>query len=232
MHIVLFFEDTEYARTITFRYLIQGLKKKEPSFYITAEEDKVFLRNEFDDLFLNSKKIKDTKIKENNQAYQKKNYFNNYLTIEILPNLYEYPNGIGQSAKDILNIINHSSAYSSLNIKDKQIDFSNFTEIDNNGNSNIKLSNTKRTVLRCMHEVTSIDQINKNIEWEKKYRNVIFRKELPNSSIICTYPVNDIIKTIKGDSTFHSRWMAELLEIYDGVIYAEANWKGTAFYLV
>jgi hypothetical protein len=48
--------------------------------------------------------------------------------------------------------------------------------------------------------------------------------------MICTYPVHNIIPTI-SDSGNYGRWMNELLEIYDGVIFARKFWKGVAFSL-
>jgi hypothetical protein len=45
--------------------------------------------------------------------------------------------------------------------------------------------------------------------------------------MICTYPVHNIIPTISD----YGRWMNELLEIYDGVIFARKFWKGVAFSL-
>jgi hypothetical protein len=44
--------------------------------------------------------------------------------------------------------------------------------------------------------------------------------------MICTYPVNNIIPTIL-DSGNYGKWMNDLLEIYDGVIFARKFWKGS-----
>jgi hypothetical protein len=140
------------------------------------------------------------------------------LKIENLPNLFEYPYGLDQSTNDILNIIEplpeHLSNYG------------------NNNNQTFGGFRKKRSVLRCMHKVETKDQIIKNLIWEKNCRNTTFRKKLTNSSILCTYPVNNIMDVIEGKSKSHSQWMADLLEIYDGVIYAKLNWKGAAFNLI
>jgi hypothetical protein len=49
-------------------------------------------------------------------------------------------------------------------------------------------------------------------------------------TMMCTYPVNNIILTI-SDSGSYGKWMNTLLEIYDGVIFARKFWKGVAFNL-
>lgn len=220
MHIVLFFEETEYARAILFAYLIQGIEKKENCFYITSKEDKFFIKKEFEYSFL--------KFRESHKEYKNK-FEDNFLKIKKLPNLFEYPNGLDQATKDILGVLKSGYLYTSSlkgyfdNESDKEV---------NDKVKSKKGSDTKRTVLRCMHEVITREQILKNIEWEKKYRNTVFREKIPDSSIICTYPVDNIMAVIEGNSTMHSPWMTELLNIYDAVIYAKLNWRGAAFNLV
>jgi hypothetical protein len=46
-HIVLFYEEIEYARTVTFKFIKVGIERKEHSFYIHAKGVKEFLENEF-----------------------------------------------------------------------------------------------------------------------------------------------------------------------------------------
>jgi len=48
--------------------------------------------------------------------------------------------------------------------------------------------------------------------------------------MICTYPVDNIIPTI-SDTGSYGKWMIDLLEMYDGVIFARKLWKGVAFSL-
>ncbi|MGN6351528.1 MAG: hypothetical protein ACTHL3_08710 [Candidatus Nitrosocosmicus sp.] len=219
MHIVLFFEEIEYARAISFAYLIQGIENKENCFYITSKEDKFFIKKEFEYTFL--------KFRESFGAYKNK-FKDTFLKIEKLPNLFEYPNGLDQATKDILNILKSGYLYTSPlkgyvgNESDQKV---NDKDISKRG------SDTKRTVLRCMHEVITREQILKNIEWEKNYRNTVFRKKMSNTSIICTYPVDNIMAVIEGNSTIYSQWMTELLNMYDAVIYAKFNWRGAAFNL-
>jgi hypothetical protein len=55
-------------------------------------------------------------------------------------------------------------------------------------------------VLQCLHKTATPDQIQNNITWEKYFRNTKLRKDLPNTSLICTYSVDNIIETLKGQS--------------------------------
>jgi hypothetical protein len=68
-----------------------------------------------------------------------------------------------------------------------------------------------------------------NLKWEYDYRF----KNLKNfgTTLVCTYPVNDIIPTISDSIGPYGKWMNTLLEIYDGVIFARRFWKGVAFNL-
>ena len=76
-----------------------------------------------------------------------------------------------------------------------------------------KKKESKKIALKCLHKIETKEQIKNNILWEKNYRNTILRDALPNCSIICSYPINDILSTIKGESSIYSEWMADLLEI-------------------
>ena len=53
------------------------------------------------------------------------------------------------------------------------------------------------------------------------------RVVLMDSTIICTYPVSDILTTIK--SSDYGAWMNELLLIHNGAIYARQFYKRVAF---
>ena len=86
----------------------------------------------------------------------------------------------------------------------------------------------ERVVLRSIFKTDTEEQIRSNLKWERdyRYRNL---KGL-RGTMICTYPVNNIIPTI-SDSGNYGKWMNDLLEIYDGVIFARNFWKGVAFSL-
>ena len=49
--------------------------------------------------------------------------------------------------------------------------------------------------------------------------------------MVCTYPINDIIPTISDSKGSYGKWMSDILEIYDGVIFARRFWKGVALNL-
>jgi hypothetical protein len=90
------------------------------------------------------------------------------------------------------------------------------------------LGQTDRIVLRCVYKITSEEQRKSNLKWEYDYHT-----NLKNSrtTIICTYPIKDILPTISDSSGSYGKWMNDLLEIYDAVIFARRFWKGVAFNL-
>ncbi len=93
----------------------------------------------------------------------------------------------------------------------------------------MKIGHTDRIVLRCIYKINTEKQLRSNLKWEHDYRF----KNLKSLgvTIICTYPVNDIIPTISDSTGSYGKWMNNLLEIYDGVIFARRFWKGVAFNL-
>ena len=204
-HIVVFYEDTEYARTIILKYIENGLLNGEQCFFLSTNEDNKFIKREIQESIneTSSKIIDIDKYIEYSLLY-----------ISSFTDIYNYPNGVENAIKDIINIIKiPSSPY-----------FYNTFE-------GIHKKITKKIALKCLHKVETIEQIKNNIVWERNYRNTILRDALPNCSIICSYPIKDILSTIKGESPIYSEWMANLLEIYDAVIYARRYWKGAAFNL-
>ena len=91
-----------------------------------------------------------------------------------------------------------------------------------------KKDQPERVVLRCIFKTDTEEQIRSNLKWEHDYRYSDLKGL--RGTMICTYPVNNIIPTIL-DSGNYGRWMNDLLEIYDGVIFARKFWKGVAFSL-
>lgn len=92
-----------------------------------------------------------------------------------------------------------------------------------------KNSQPDRLILKCIFKVSTKQQIKSNLEWERAYH---FRdlKQL-HGTLICTYPINNILHTITDSVGDYGRWMNNLLELYDGVIFARKRWKGVAFNL-
>lgn len=174
-------------------------------FFLSTSQDKEFIKREIqnsvNDGTRNNFIDVDKKIKEN------------ILYIGNLDGLYNYPNGMENAVRDIVKIVENTNS-SCIH-----------------SGRNISLQITKKIALRCIHKIENSEQIQKNIQREKNYRDTILRDVLFNCSIICTYPVNDILSTIKGESNTYSERMAELLDMYDAVIYARKYWKGAAFNL-
>jgi hypothetical protein len=206
-HVVIFYEDIEYARTIILKYIENGLLNSEQCFFISANDDKEFIEREIQESI---NEISSKIIDINEYIKYSLLYVGNFFDI------YDYPNGIENAIKDIINIIKiQSSLYGYNTLEDAN-----------------KKKESKKIALKCLHKIETKEQIKNNILWEKNYRNTILRDALPNCSIICSYPINDILSTIKGESSIYSEWMADLLEIYDAVIYARRYWKGAAFNLI
>ncbi|WP_162477594.1 MEDS domain-containing protein [Nitrososphaera sp. AFS] len=85
-----------------------------------------------------------------------------------------------------------------------------------------------RLVLRCIFKINTQDQIRSNLEWERQFRAKDLK--LLQGTMICTYPVSNIIPTISDPNGDYGKWMSDLLELYDGVIFARKFWTGVAFF--
>ena len=168
-YIVLFYEELEYAKMISFQFIKNGLAHQKDCSYVSEEEEEAVKREMLD----NGIDVK--KFMQNNQLH-----------------IYQVTN------------------------------LTNYTPRDYLGQSD-------RIVLRCIYKVNSEEQIKSNLKWEHDYRF----KNLKNSgaTVVCVYPVNDIIPTISDSTGPFGKWMHDLLEIYDGVIFARRFWKGVAFRL-
>ncbi|MGN6628891.1 MAG: hypothetical protein ACTHKJ_03340 [Candidatus Nitrosocosmicus sp.] len=203
-HVVIFYEDAEYAQMILFKYLEKGLLNGEQCFLISTKQDKEFIKRDLQESI--------SKVTTDNIIDVDKKINENLLFIGNLNDLNNYPFGIENAAKDIIEIVKVFS-YTIYSL------------------SGLETQMTKKIALRCLHKIENREQIQNNIKWEKNCRNTLLRNSLSNCSIICTYPIRDILSTIKGESYAYSEWMADLLEIYDAVIYARKYWKGAAFKL-
>jgi hypothetical protein len=178
-HIVLFYEEPEYARMILFEFIKSGLNKGEHCIYV-SEEDKEIVKREMSDAGISIK--------------------NDLLLIHQIPNLAT--TGISQITLERLS----------------QITLHPWTKEDQ----------PERVVLRCIFKTDTEEQIRSNLKWEHDYRYMGLKGL--QGTMICTYLVNNIIPTIL-DSRGYGQWMNNLLEIYDGVIFARKFWKGVAFSL-
>jgi hypothetical protein len=182
-HIVLFYEEPEYARMILFEFIISGLSQRERCIYV-SEEEKEAVEREMSDAGINVNQFTKSEL----------------LSIHQIPNL---------AAQQIPQITLERLA---------QITVHPWTKEDK----------PERVVLRCIFKTDTEEQISSNLKWERDYRYRELRG--PQGTMICTYPVNNIIPTI-SDPEGYGKWMNELLEIYDGVIFARKFWKGVAFTL-
>jgi len=208
---VLFYEEIEYARAVAFEFLKVGIERQEHSFYICSRADKDFLETEFKessygpnwrfnyDFLVSMKPINDFLHIENTLDLTYDDK-RSYYSIKEAPNLIK---GIKQITKE------------------KQT-------VDKNINKNTS-SSQSRLVLQCIDNIETADQAQNIVKWEKTFRNSQLREGLPDISLICMYPVDDNIETLKGESLLYSPFMNELIEIYDGIIFANSNWQGVAY---
>lgn len=205
-HTVLFYENAEYSRSISFVFLKSGIINREHCFYVTSEDDAEFFKKEFKETMFGP-----------NLTYEY-NTNSNLVFNENLLHLENFPGRVDNDMRDYTltnNIINtvHRITQSK----------------ENNNIISDKVSKYSRIILKFNNKWDTNEQIEKNIHWEKNFRNTLLREALPNTSLLSTYPVDRIIETINGQSGLYSDWMSELLDLYDGVIYAKTNWKGVAF---
>jgi hypothetical protein len=182
-HIVLFYEELEYARMILFEFIKSGLGQREQCIYISEENTEAIKREMADSGIDTNKFMK-----------------NGLLYIHQVPGLKDYSPG---SEIDIQRLT--------------QIILSNKAEVDQ----------PDRLVLRCIYKIKTEEQIKSNLRWENAFRS----KDLKSLSgaLICTYPISNIMSTILDSKGSYGKWMNDLLEIYDGVIFARKFWRGVAF---
>ena len=168
-HIVLFYEETEYARIILFEFLKSGLLNNERCVYISGKNIKAVER-EMSDAGINA------------EEFMK----NELLFVHQVPNLAGYSN-ITQIASEKL---------------------SQFALHPWNKNAR-----PDRLVLLCIFKINTQEQIRSNLEWERQFR----AKDLKHlqGTMICTYPVSNIIPTISDSEGDYGKWISDLLELYD-----------------
>ncbi|HYZ49306.1 MAG TPA: hypothetical protein VE593_00355 [Nitrososphaeraceae archaeon] len=192
-HIVLFYEELEYAKMLSFQFIKTGLALKKDCSYL-SEEDEEAVKREMTDAGLGVNKYI--------QAQQ--------LHIYQVPSLTDY---------------HHKPDYSHIEGKDK----ASQQPIDMILNDSPRIRQSDRIVLRCVYKITGEQQIKSNLRWEYGFRC----KNLKNigTTLVSSYPINDIISTISDSTGSYGKWMSTLLELYDGVIFARKFWKGVAFNL-
>jgi hypothetical protein len=184
------------------------MKNREHCFYFISGGDTDFFRNEFIE----------TMFGPNVTAYE---YNTNPNTIfdENLFHLENFEFVVGDDTsvysltKNIINIVKKITQ--SRERKNEAI--------------NNEISRYSRIIIQFNDKIKSKDHVENSVRWEKNFRNTLLRKDLPNTSLLCAYPLDRIIETLNGPSGLFSYWMSELLELYDGVIYAKADWKGVGF---
>jgi len=197
-HIVLFYEELEYAKMISFQFIKSGLTNKKDCSYVSEEEIES-VKREMSDSGVDVKKF--TK--------------NSQLHIYQVSSLTDYHPGDSHNGETELIVS-----------KREQKPGTDDTTILKNPS---KISQSDRIVLRCVYNVNTEERIKSNLEWEHDYRFKNLKDT--RTTLVSTYPVNDIIPTISDSIGPYGKWMNTLLELYDGVIFARRFWKGVAFNL-
>ena len=182
-HIVLFYEEIEYARVISFQFIRSGLADKKMCSY--PSEDVETVKREMADNGIDVNKF----------------------IMNGLLHIYQFPCETNYHPRN-------------THIKENRLEniLSNFT----------RPGQGDRIVFNH-YKINTEEQIKSNLKWEREYR----LKELKNrtTSILCTYPVENIIPELSDSRGAHAKWMNDLLKMYDGVIFARRFWKGVAFNL-
>jgi DcmR-like sensory protein len=186
-HIVLFYEEAEYARMLLFEFLNSGLIQKERCSYISEEETESVEREMYD------------------AGIGTREFLNNgHLSVYQISNLADHPYIPPMELERLSQLALHSGT-------------------KKNGHQ------PDRLVLKCIFKINTQQQIRSNLDWERDYRDKDLKRL--RGTMICTYPVNNILFTISDSIGDYGRWMSNILELYDGVIFARKLWKGVAFNL-
>jgi DcmR-like sensory protein len=186
-HVVLFYEEVEYARMLLFEFLKSGLMQNKRCSYISEEGIEMVKREMYDagigtDEFLN----------------------NGRLLVHQIANLADHPHIPPLELERLSQLALHPGT-------------------KKNGGQ------PDRLVLKCIFKINTQQQIRSNLEWERDYRDRDLKRL--HGTMICTYPVNNILFTISDTLGDYGKWMSSILELYDGVIFARKLWKGVAFNL-
>ena len=192
-HIVLFYEELEYAKMISFQFIKNGLVHKKDCSYLSEEDVEAVTREMADAGIGVNKYVQDHQL----HIYQ----------VPILTDYHHYPGGSQIEGKR----------------KGPQ------QPIDMIQNDSSIMREADRIVLRCVYKVTSEQQIKSNLQWEYDYR--IKNLKHFRKTVVCTYPIDDIMSTISDSTGPYGKWMNDLLQIYDGVIFARRFWKGVGLNL-
>jgi len=179
-HIVLFYEEAEYAKIISFQFIESGIEYKKACSYLSEE-----------DIEITKREMTDSGIDVN------KSHVNGLLNIYQVPNVIDYH-------------INEDALGQKL--------------------SNLGAWQADRLVLKFINKIDTEEQIKSILKWEHEYR----LKYLKNgkTSLLCAYPLDNILPAITESTGPHAKWMNDLLTIYDGVVFARRFWKGVAFNLL
>ena len=185
-HIVLFYEEIEYARVISFQFIKSGLEDKKMCSYLSDEDVETVKRE---------------------MAYNGIDV--NKFTTNGLLHIYQFPCKTNYHTRNT-----HIKEHGLTNI------LSNFTDL--------RPSQGDRIVFNCIYKINTEEEIKSNLKWEREYR----LKKLKNTTTtLCTYPVKNILSELSDSIGAHAKWMSDLLNMYDGVIFAHKFWKGVAFNL-
>jgi hypothetical protein len=186
-HIVLFYEEAEYARMLLFEFLNSGLTQKERCSYISEEGTESVKREMYD------------------AGISTHEFLNNgQLLVHQIPNLADHP---------------HISP----------LELERLSQLALQPGTKKNGGQPDRLVLKCIFKINTQQQIRSNLKWERDYRDRDLKRL--HGTMICTYPVNNILFTISDSIGDYGKWMGSILELYDGVIFARKLWRGVAFNL-
>jgi hypothetical protein len=196
-HIVLFYEEPEYAAQICLEYVQAGLDTRRSCAYVSKEPID-YVKNEMIAVGISDYEVLGSE---------------GLLKVKQFPDLYGYPGGSKKGLEEIAAILADQKLERLTNSRIKKKSFVNLQ--DKHTNRALILD---RTVLKSIHSVKLPDEVKANMTLEKRHhRNYLVFEQ---SSLLVTYPVSNILSTARGRRGIYSDWMDLLVRKYDTVIFA------------
>jgi hypothetical protein len=219
-HIVLFYEEPEYARMLTFHYLKTGLMNGDRCVYLVSDK-------------MSGKTQRDKNLSLDYRGNRNEDNANSSSTLDFIKN--EMADNRINVSRSMADGLLHVGIYdidlaSKLNQSSKLNDGSQFFKMmlprPFYDSRNVSQGNQYRLVLDFKTEITMNHQeILQSQGYDQRSHHLLLHN-LPGSSI-CSYPVDNIEETLT-DYSEYGQLITERLDSHTGVIFARKFGKGLA----